>query len=303
MDREEPSSRPTLGSRGERGDWLTGRLGVEVGGSQVSHMSGAAVGSVSRALSWRAEGLTGRSERVDQRPRPERVPGPWRNELRLCGRRGANSAAATRREQAAEAEDRHRAGGRDGLPTVDEEPHAVARDGSGQELRLTAEREVAKRPTQREVVVGVRHPVVERVRARHGDEAAPVVELDVGVLEAPAGDAPHVGADVKADQGVANGKDRRLGHRHCEAGVVVVRVNVERDRAGRVVPDHFPRTLQTTGSIVRSPPAVAGVTALKVALAGRREACLLVAEVERSNGVECRSRSRGTGEGRRRQRE
>jgi len=33
------------------------------------------------------------------------VPGPWRIELRLCGQSRANSAATTRGNQAAEAED------------------------------------------------------------------------------------------------------------------------------------------------------------------------------------------------------
>ena len=45
--------------------------------------------------------------------RPERVPGPWRVELKLCGQSRANSAAATRGEQAPEAEERGRARCRD----------------------------------------------------------------------------------------------------------------------------------------------------------------------------------------------
>ena len=50
--------------------------------------------------------------KLNERPRPGRVLGPWRNELRLCGRCGANSAATTRREQTAQTEQSHRTGGR-----------------------------------------------------------------------------------------------------------------------------------------------------------------------------------------------
>ena len=46
--------------------------------------------------------------RLNERPRPERVPGPWRIEHGLWGLRQANSAAATRHQQAPEAQQAQR---------------------------------------------------------------------------------------------------------------------------------------------------------------------------------------------------
>jgi hypothetical protein len=70
---------------------------------------------------------------------------------------------------------------------------------------LATECKVSQCPTQREVVVGVGHSVIERVRSRHGEESVAIVELDVGVLEAPPGDAPPMLAPMSRPTSVFPG--------------------------------------------------------------------------------------------------
>ena len=62
---------------------------------------------------WQRGVGVGPDMRLNERPRPERVPGPWRIELKLCDRSRVNLAATTRGEQAAHAQQRSSAGGGD----------------------------------------------------------------------------------------------------------------------------------------------------------------------------------------------
>ena len=124
-----------------RGDRVTesGRCFVPPQPFRPARRSVACRGTRRRGMPGHPPAVAVAHPEVHKRPRPERVPGPWRIELRLCGQSRANSAATTRGEEAAEAEDRGRAGGRDRHAERDVVgAHAVERDADAAPDRANA---------------------------------------------------------------------------------------------------------------------------------------------------------------------